>query len=423
MNAPQPPGPGQYRPPTPPPLLPHASAPPPTVPHPAPPPPPPVPQPPVAQPSPPGTLHVTENTRTFPCVNCGDDLEFDPASGLLSCPSCGSTRAVQLDPTQHVGQHDLRDPRVGQLSTPGLLSSNDPAAASEHQVTCQNCGGAVIFTGTLTATRCPYCASPIQRDDVHAAPEVLPVDGVIPFRVDDDAATKSIEQWIHSRWFAPSEFKKYRQLGSLQSVYFSYFSYTTTAHTSYQGERGDDYTVTVGSGKDRRTETRTRWRSVSGHVTDQFTEVPALANDGIDPQRVEALKPWPIEQAQPFTGQFLAGHLARSYDHGPDETFGRARAEEIDPAIESSVRSDIGGDKQRIHSSHTDFNPLRFRYLLVPIWLLTVIYGGTPFQVYINGVTGEVQGDRPYSVVKIVSAITAVIIVIVGIFVLYRYLS
>lgn len=32
----------------------------------------------------------------------------------------------------------------------------------------------------------------------------------------------------------------------------------------YQGERGDHYTVSVGTGKDRRTERRTRWSYASG---------------------------------------------------------------------------------------------------------------------------------------------------------------
>ncbi|MGC4933582.1 hypothetical protein ACLQ3C_07850 [Gordonia sp. DT30] len=392
---------------------------------PAAPPPLPVTPPPSSVPTPPPVADsgdASQHTRTFECGSCGDGLEFDPASGQLTCPSCGSTQLISLDPTEQLGQHDLRDPGVGNRAASGLLSAADPAAAQERQVICQNCGGTIVFTGSLTATRCPYCATAIQRDDIHTAPEVLPVDGVIPFGVDDDAATTHIEKWIRSRWFAPSEFKRYRRLGSLQSVYFSYFSYTATAHTDYVGQRGDDYTVTVGTGDDQHTETRTRWHHVSGHLTDSFSDVPALANDGIDPQRVEALKPWPMTQARPFTGEYLAGHLARTYEHGPEETFGRARAEEIDPAIESSVRRDIGGDHQRIHSSHSDFDPLRFRYLLMPIWLLTVVYGGTPFQVYINGVTGEVHGDRPYSTVKIVSAIAALVLVLIGIWALYQYL-
>ena len=55
---------------------------------------------------------------------------------------------------------------------------------------------------------------------------------------------------------------------------------------------------------------------------------------------------------------------------------------------------------------------MTFKHLLLPIWLLTVIYAGKPFQVCINGVTGEVQGRRPYSKAKIVAAIPLVVLVI-----------
>ena len=48
---------------------------------------------------------------------------------------------------------------------------------------------------------------------------------------------------------------------------------------------------------------------------------------------------------------------------------------------------------------------MTYKHLLLPIWLLTVIYEQKPFQVYINGVTGEVHGARPYSKVKILAAV------------------
>ena len=57
-------------------------------------------------------------------------------------------------------------------------------------------------------------------------------------------------------------------------------------------------------------------------------------------------------------------------------------------------------------NQETNFQSLTFKHLLLPIWLLTVMYQGQPFQVYINGVTGEVHGERPYSKVKIGLAYT-----------------
>jgi hypothetical protein len=60
-----------------------------------------------------------------------------------------------------------------------------------------------------------------------------------------------------------------------------------------------------------------------------------------------------------------------------------------------------------------EWKTMTYKHLLMPIWLLTVIYLQKPYQVYINGVTGEVQGARPYSKAKILTAIAIAVAVIV----------
>ena len=54
------------------------------------------------------------------------------------------------------------------------------------------------------------------------------------------------------------------------------------------------------------------------------------------------------------------------------------------------------------------------------IWLLTVVYAGRPFQVFINGITGEVQGQRPWSKVKLAVAIAIAVIVIVVLILVFK---
>jgi hypothetical protein len=48
-----------------------------------------------------------------------------------------------------------------------------------------------------------------------------------------------------------------------------------------------------------------------------------------------------------------------------------------------------------------------------------VIYQEKPFQVYINGVTGEVQGARPWSKVKIIIAAAIALVIIVVLIILF----
>ena len=360
--------------------------------------------------------HVTEQTRTYPCTACGGQLEFDIGLQKLRCPNCGNVQDIVEDAGRTTTEQDFR---ATLAALKDKAATAGPQVVGEKEVVCQSCGGHTTFTGTLTSTRCPYCATPIQRDDVHDAPSRLPVDGVVPFRVDQPAARKAVEDWINSRWFAPSEFKKYKRTGSFASVYAAYFTYDADTSTWYEGRRGDEYTVTVGSGDNRRTETRVRWTHVSGQVREVFDDVCVLANEGFDHDKVTALEPWPTFEAKPFSAEYVAGHLCRTYDKDVEECFGEANRR-MDAEIEQSIRRDIGGDRQDVNRKQTAFSAITYKHLLLPIWLLTVIYAGRPFQVFINGITGEVQGDRPWSKVKIAVAVVLAVILITIVAILWR---
>ncbi len=352
--------------------------------------------------------HGTEQTRTYPCLQCGGELVFAIGEQKLQCPHCGNEQDV-AESEQEVIEQDFET--ALRLLRSDAFQHDEANVAGDKEVVCQNCGGHTTFSGTLTATRCPYCATPIQRDDVHDAPARLPVDGVLPFQVDQKQGEELIDDWINSRWFAPNEFKKYSTTGSFTSVYAAYFTYDAFTTTQYRGQRGDHYTVTVGSGENRRTETRTRWTPTAGVVRDSFDDLPVLANEGLERRHIRELEPWPTQDARPFNAEYIAGHLCRTYDHDVEECFSIAKPR-MEDEIRNTVKRDIGGDVQRISVMQVQYDQLSYKHLLLPIWLLTVIYEQRPFQVFINGITGEVQGQRPWSKIKIAIAVIVALVVI-----------
>jgi DNA-directed RNA polymerase subunit RPC12/RpoP len=367
-------------------------------------------------------FHHTERTRTYPCASCGGQLNFDIVSQKLRCPDCGNYYDITA-PNTPVKSRELRG-AMQQLKEL-QRSQHGPDVSGMREVACQNCGGTTEFAGTLTATKCPYCATPIQRDDVHNAPARLPVDGVVPFRVDGKQARQLIEKWVTKRWFAPTNFKKYRELGAFSSLYTAYFTYDADTDTQYDGERGEDHQVRVGTDDDGDAiyETQTSWYRVSGQVRNNFADLPVLANDSetLNRKRVKSLEPWPVEQARTYSGEFVAGHLCRTYDKDAEQALPEAK-QDMEKAVEQTVRSDIGGDHQRIHQLRTTWNYLGFKHILLPIWLLTVLYSNRPFQVCINGLTGEVAGDRPWSRVKLAVAITIAVLVVILVIAIFVYL-
>ena len=128
-----------------------------------------------------------------------------------------------------------------------------------------------------------------------------------------------------------------------------------------------------------------------------------------------ALEPWPLLKVVAFDQQMLAGLMARTYDIELDDCFvdGKQR---IDAAIHAEVCQRIGGDTQVVSSVNSRCDAITYKHLLLPVWLLAYKYNNKTFQVFINAATGEVQGERPYSVWKILFAILLAILVAGGIF-------
>jgi predicted RNA-binding Zn-ribbon protein involved in translation (DUF1610 family) len=75
------------------------------------------------------------------------------------------------------------------------------------------------------------------------------------------------------------------------------------------------------------------------------------------------------------------------------------------------VSRDIGGDEQRIHNVSTHYSRITFKHLLLPVYTGAYSFNRRVFQIVVNGRTGEIQGDRPYSFWKIALFVMALLFV------------
>ena len=80
--------------------------------------------------------------------------------------------------------------------------------------------------------------------------------------------------------------------------------------------------------------------------------------------------------------------------------------------IRRSCARDIGGDEQRVHSVSTQHYRVTFKHVLLPLWISAYRYGDRSYRFVINARTGEVQGERPYSGVKIALAVAVAALLI-----------
>lgn len=354
--------------------------------------------------------------KEFPCETCGAKLVFSIGAQKLKCEHCGTEKELTFAEGARVDERDLMsalDKQTGQRA--GAAGAH---FVGTHEVTCSACGASVAFSGSLTSSACSYCGAPIQRDKAHELTHRLPVDGVCPFAVEKNVADDKLKGWVRSRWFAPNEFTRRGVQGKFDGVYMPFFTFDAMTFTRYRGQRGDTYWESVGSGKNRRRVAKIRWSPASGSFQRFFDDVCIPALKSLPQKLLHGLEPWPTERLVPFTDQALAGKLAHTYEIELGAGFQLGK-ERIEGELTSDVKRRIGGDVQQISSQETSYSALTYKHVLLPVWILAYRYGGKPYRVVVNAVTGQVNGERPWSPIKIGIAVFFGIVVAIILAVLF----
>jgi len=345
------------------------------------------------------------DSQRFPCKNCGAELEFKPGADALTCPYCGHETPVEQAEEATVEELDFHE-HLAQVSE---------QAESEERTTlhCEACGAEVTLDPDVTSDECPFCGSRISAETTST--KVIKPRSLLPFKIAKDEAVKSFRQWLRKLWFAPNKVKRYAQMGGINGMYIPYWTYDCETTSHYSGERGDDYWATESYTENGQVKTRrvrkTRWHRVSGTVWNSFDDILILASDSLPKKQAEKLEPWDLPNLVAYSQEYLSGFRVESYRVDLEEGFERAQGK-TEKVIRDTVRRDIGGDHQRVHSVSSAFRDITFKHILLPIWLSAYRYRNKVYRFLVNGRTGEVQGERPWSWAKITLAAIAVAAVV-----------
>jgi len=374
----------------------------------------------VPEPKPPVMTNPPADGRKFPCKQCGARLDFDPSQRALKCPYCGHVEEIAPAQTRVV-EHDYAQALAKVETDTGTI------AGRSNEVRCPGCGANVLIEDNVETERCPFCATHLVNVPRTAAAAMIRPECTLPFHITDRQAIDAFNAWIASRWFAPNNLKEMANLGQLSGIYLPFWTYDSMTYTHYTGQRGDDYwdteTYTEMENGHSVTRTRqvrrTRWHYVSGEVDHFFDDILVCASRSLPVKYVDALEPWDLGRLEGFRPEFLSGFKTERYVVTLAEGFGTAQ-EIMDVQIRKLCCRDIGGDHQQLNTVQTQHVGVTFKHILLPMWLAVYRYQNHTYRILVNARTAEVQGDRPYSWIKITLAVIAAIILAVGIFLLIQ---
>lgn len=350
--------------------------------------------------------------RVFPCSNCGASLKFAPGVGKLSCPTCGTQNDLpSFEAAAVAAAHEELDYR-----TAIQLQQGNEQAIDAQVLDCPQCGAQTRFDPNVVAATCAFCAAPMVSARAHAGRQIQP-RGIVPFSIETSAAQDLFRKWIQGRWFAPNALKKtVSQVQGVRGVYLPCWTFDAETSTDYEGQRGIHRQV-VEQTRDSsgRAVTHTRivvdWYYASGRVPVTFDDTLVLASSSIPDHLASVLQGWDIKRLSPFSDDFVAGFTVEAYQLALEPAFDQAR-NIFSSSIENAVRNDIGGNEQRITSLKTTYGAISFKHILLPVWICSYKFANKSWRVVVNGQTGAVKGDRPYSAWKITFAVLAALAVV-----------
>lgn len=336
------------------------------------------------------------------CPSCGSNLRFDPDTQTLYCEHCGTRQSVA---------QNLRAEEIDLLS--GFDSDRKWTADETVVFRCDNCGAKVVLQKDETAKSCPFCgtAHVVQTDELAG----LKPNGLIPFAFGVKKAIEFAKAWAKKRFYAPRKFKRTLSTDNVNGVYVPCFTFDSHTSSSYYGRIGKHHTRVVGSGKNRRTETYTVWRNISGNYFYNFDDVLITAGSKFDQKGLDGISPFDTNNGKAYEETYLLGFMAYHYDHEISECWGAAK-NRMDAAIRRGILSQYSYDVVGYLNVSTAHEAVTYKYVMLPVYVGNYTYKKKLYNFYVNGSTGKVKGKTPVSAIKVILTILAALAVIGGVF-------
>jgi hypothetical protein len=334
-----------------------------------------------------------------PCEACGAPVE----PGDKFCPHCGAPAAAA--PVAEV------------------------AAAPKKYIQCNTCGAHITTDLDQRSYTCPFCDSKYVQEYTQEQTGRQPPEFVIGFAVTPEQAMEKFRTWITSNsLFRPGDLETALADDKMRGVYLPFWRFTMLATSRWSARIGEywyrteTYTTTDSKGN-RVTRTRrvqeTEWWPLSGGHHMYHRDYLVSGSKGLPQKEALRINPFNLPALKRYNSTFIAGWVTEEYSIEREQAQAICE-QEFHRREEAAIKAFLPGDTHSDLRVMTNFSHKTSDLCLLPMYLLSYRYRDKVFRFLVNGQTGKIAGDKPWSWKRITSAVVVslVLLAIIIIFLL-----
>ncbi len=348
-------------------------------------------------------LVQTKEETDKKCPNCGGVMDFDPKVGKLHCPYCDHIEEILEE-----GEEDESAQELDFLTAE--QTGNCDWGVETKTVLCKSCGGEMIYDALEIAGECPYCGSNQVMEA--KAENTLAPGGVCVFKLDAKQAAEKFKTWIKRRWFCPKAAKESAKPKDMKGIYLPYWTFDTNTVTQYSGEYGIQRQKRNSKGE---TVTVTDWYRCSGTYREAIDDQAVCGTTRHEQGLLNGIQPYNTADNKVYKPEYVAGFASERYSIGLKDAWETAKTlitGRLRKNITRKIQTEQHADSVRSLQLKTSYSQIKYKYLLLPVWMACFKYKDKRYQFMVNGQTGRVSGRTPISPAKVAVSVAIGIAVV-----------
>lgn len=285
--------------------------------------------------------------------------------------------------------------------------------AVQSTLQCNNCGAPFQSVRNMTSDFCESCESSIVNDEMLAS--MTQPNYIIPFNISKAEAEHNFRKWLSTRPLAPTELRRNIKIANRNTYLMPFwcFDYNNEGTMIFDATQSRHYT----RGDYDITEIKHFDMEVSGRVVNEM--IPADAMQELSDTYMEYISPFDNSELVEFSPCVLSGTRSKKYDYSASQV--ESTADELNQRFTEEVFSNAckgGYSVSGVKEDNVTKEITKRCLVYYPLYIFNCTFNGNEYEFYMNGQTGQIAGETPISVKRVLQEIfMPVILTIIAAFI------